>query len=76
MYDTYFTPSNKNPYLGDWNVYNTQNQPTQSINLNRFLHSDYNVLFNNVSQSVLSFKRYGIEYIYGTTGSIIIPSYF
>jgi hypothetical protein len=66
----YFTEANFNPYLGNWDVYNSQVQPTQSINLNRFLHSDYNVLLNNVSQSVISSFRKKIEYIWGTTGSI------
>ena len=66
----YFEEANFNPYLGNWNSYNAQVQPTQSINLNKFLHSDYNVLFNNVSQSVKSLRRKKIEYIWGTTGSI------
>jgi len=71
IYNTYFIPSNYNPYLENWNVYNLQYNSTQSIDLNRFLHSDFNVLLNNVSQSVASINRNKIEYIYGTTGSII-----
>jgi len=66
----YFEVNNKNPYLGDWNVYNSQHDNTESINMQRFLHSDYNVLLNNVSQSVTSRFRNKIEYIYGTTGSL------
>jgi hypothetical protein len=59
-----------NPYDGDWDVYNSQHTISQSINLNTFLHSDWNVLLNNVSQSVTSSIRKHIEYIWGTTGSI------
>jgi len=59
-----------NPYDGDWNVWNLQHTISESINLNSFLHSDWNVLLNNVSQSVTSNIRKRIEYIYGTTGSI------
>jgi len=65
----YFT-DNYNQYLGDWDVYNSQHTISQSINLNSFNHSDWNVLLNNVSKNVTSNKRKGIEYIYGTTGSI------
>jgi hypothetical protein len=59
-----------NPYDGDWDVYNSQHTISQSINMNSFLHSDWNVLLNNVSQSVTSSIRKHIEYIWGTTGSI------
>jgi hypothetical protein len=48
---------NYNPYLGDWNVWNLQHPVTQSINQNSFLHSDWNVLLNNVSKSVQSIYR-------------------
>jgi len=65
----YFT-DNYNQYLGDWDVYNSQRTISQSINLNSFNHSDWNVLLNNVSKNVTSNKRKGIQYIYGTTGSI------
>jgi hypothetical protein len=41
---------------------------------NAFQHSDWNVLLNNVSSSVLSSTRKDIEYIYGTTGSITYPA--
>jgi hypothetical protein len=59
-----------NPYDSDWAVYNSQAPTSASINLNTFLHSDWNVLLNNVSQSVTSSFRKEIEYIYGTTGSL------
>jgi len=67
----YFT-DNYNPYLGDWSVYNAQHNPTQSINTNTFAHSDWNVLLNNVSSSILSNIRKKIEYTgnYLPTGSL------
>ena len=61
---------NYNPYLGNWDVWNAQHTISESINLNTFLHSDWNVLLNNVSHSVTSSVRKDIQYIYGTTGSI------
>ena len=61
---------NNNSYLDDWDVYNLQHTISQSIDMNSFLHSDWNVLLNNVSKSVESNIRKNIEYIYGTTGSI------
>jgi hypothetical protein len=65
----YFVDNN-NPYIGDWDVYNSQHNITQSINQNTFNHSDWNVLLNNVSKSVESNVRKHIEYVWGTTGSI------
>jgi hypothetical protein len=59
-----------NPYDGDWDVYNAQAPASASINLNTFIHSDWNVLLNNVSASVTSSIRKDIEYFYGTTGSL------
>jgi hypothetical protein len=69
----YFT-DNYNPYLGNWNVWNAQHPPTQSIDQNTFLHSDWNVLLNNISKSVQSNVRQNIEYVWGTTGSILKPA--
>lgn len=66
----YFISGNLNPYLKNWDVYNNQNNISESINLDKFLHSEYNVLLNNVSQSITSNTRKKIEYIYGTTGSL------
>jgi hypothetical protein len=60
----------ENPYLGDWSVYNSQRSIYESININTFLHSDFNVLLNNVSRSVDSIFRQKVEPIYGTTSSI------
>ena len=66
---------NNNPYLlGNTASYNAWHSPEQQINYNTFLHSDFNVLLNNVSSSVLSSTRRDIEYIYGTTRSITYPA--
>jgi hypothetical protein len=58
---SYFESSSINPYLF----------PTSSINTNNFNHSDFNVLLNNVSQSLISRTRQDIEFIPGTTRSIL-----
>ena len=63
----YFVSGNFNPYL----------LPTSSLNggdLYRFSHTDFNVTLNNVSRSLVSSNRQDIEYIFGTTGSILSPS--
>jgi hypothetical protein len=73
IYNSYFVPNNFNPYLGDWDVYNSQNTIEDSISLNRFNHSEYNVLLNNVSSSLISKPRRLYEPIYGTTSSILSP---
>ena len=62
----YFT-DNYNPYLTTtsasiWAVWNSQHSTTQSIDINSFLHSDWNVLLNNVSSSIQSRTRKHIEY--------------
>ena len=60
LYNTYFIPTNFNPYL----------QLTSSNNTNTFNHSDFNVMFNNVSSSLTSLTRRNIEYKIGNTGSL------
>ena len=63
---SYFVSGNINPYL----------QPTSSLSsgdLYIFNHSDYNVMLNNVSKSLTSRTRQNIEYIFGTTQSILSP---
>ena len=63
LYNKYFIPTNFNPYL----------QPTASFtptDTNNFIHSDFNVLLNNVSSSVTSLTRKNLEYKFGTTGSL------
>ncbi len=61
LYDTYFIPSNENPYLVGIDIWNSQHNITESISLEKFALSDYNVLFNNVSSSVTSSTRKIIE---------------
>ena len=61
LYDTYFIPSNENPYLVGIDVWNSQHDADEQINLNQFALSDYNVLLNNVSSSVTSSIRKTIE---------------
>ena len=73
IYNSYFIPANFNPYLGDWDVYNSQNTIEDSLSLNRFNHSEYNVLLNNVSSSLISDYRKLYEPIYGTTSSLLTP---
>jgi hypothetical protein len=58
---------NFNPYL------NSTASLTNSIYA--FEHSEFNILLNNVSASRLSNTRQDIEYIFGTTGSILTPAY-
>lgn len=56
---SYFASGNFNPYL----------QPTASLtvsDINLFNHSDYAVMLNNVSGSLVSKNRQLIEYVYGT----------
>lgn len=71
----YFEETNYNPYLEghpntNWILYNVKHPINERINLGTFLHSDYNVLFNNVSENVTSQFRKKIEYIWGTTNNI------
>ena len=73
IYNSYFIPANFNPYLGDWDVYNSQNTIEDSLSLNRFNHSEYNVLLNNVTSSLISDYRKLYEPIYGTTSSLLTP---
>lgn len=61
LYDTYFIPSNENPYLVGIDIWNSQHDISESISLEKFALSDYNVLFNNVSSSVTSSIRKILE---------------
>jgi hypothetical protein len=61
IYDTYFIPNNENPYLVGIDIWNSQYDVTESISLEKFALSDYNVLLNNVSNSVTSSIRKIIE---------------
>jgi hypothetical protein len=71
----YFESSSINPYLiGSTGSWNAQHTVSESANLNKFLHSDFNVLFNNVSSSLISSTRQDIQYVFGTTQSILSPA--
>jgi hypothetical protein len=59
-----FENSNPNPYL----------HPTNSINVNEFNHTDFNVTLNNVSSSVLSNSRKKLEKIYVTSNNNVFLS--
>jgi hypothetical protein len=74
IYNSYFEPANFNPYLlGDTGSYNSRNTIEDHISLNRFNHSEYNVLLNNVSSSLISKPRRLYEPVYGTTSSVLSP---
>jgi hypothetical protein len=75
-YDGNITGSNID-YKNQWTEYNFNPYllPTSSLNapnINIFNHSDYNVLLNNVSQSILSLNRKLLQPIY--TGSGLYPT--
>jgi len=64
LYNKYFIPSNYNPYL----------QPSSSFtptDTNNFIHSDFNILLNNVSSSITSLTRKNLEYKFENTGSLL-----
>jgi hypothetical protein len=69
IYNDYFVPSNFNPYLGDLSLYNSGKSIYQQISSNTFIHSDFNILQNNVSQSLYSSARKTLE-ISGSSGYI------
>jgi len=72
---SYYEDSNPNPYvLGTTASWNAQHTVSESANYNKFLHSDFNVLLNNVTNSLISNNRQEIEYIFGTTQSILSPT--
>jgi hypothetical protein len=70
----YFVSGNINPYLSNIAVWNAQHPISESIDLNKFAHSDYNVMLNNVSKSLTSRIREDIQFIPGTTQSILSPA--
>jgi hypothetical protein len=61
IYDDYFVAAGYNPYLQDINVYNNGKSVYQQANTNNFLHSDFNILQNNVSRSLASTPRKKLE---------------
>ena len=72
---SYYENSNPNPYvLGTTASWNAQHTVSESANYNKFLHSDFNVLLNNVTNSLISTNRQDIQFIYSTTQSILSPA--
>ena len=59
-----FENSNPNPYL----------HPTNSIDVNQFNHTDFNVTLNNISSSVTSNSRKKLEKIYITSNNNVFLS--
>jgi hypothetical protein len=72
--NNYFTTGNFNPYLSDLVPYNNNKSPYQQANTNNFLHSDFNILQNNVSRSLTSTSRQKLE-ISGSSGILGSGSY-
>jgi hypothetical protein len=70
----YFITGNFNPYLYDLSVYNANKSPYQQADTNNFLHSDFNVIQNNVSRSLDSISRQKLE-ISGSSGILGKGSY-
>jgi hypothetical protein len=68
-YNNYFIPNNYNPYLYDTSSYNLGKTAQQRIDYSGFIHSDFNVLLNNISHSIASNTRKTLE-ISGSTGYI------
>jgi hypothetical protein len=60
----YFSESNPNPYL----------YPSRSFSLNKFNHSDFNVMLNNVTGSRTSISRYKTENIYNAINSKVFST--
>ena len=77
-YDGVFTGSYINTYQyfesGTFNPYLFPTSSLTAADIYYFQHTDFNVMLNNVSSSVVSRTRKDIEYIYGTTGSILTPA--
>jgi hypothetical protein len=57
-------------FVDNFNPYLSLTASLTPSNKNEFIHSDWNVMLNNVSKSVVSNVRKKIEYNWGTTGSI------
>jgi hypothetical protein len=60
----YFENSNPNPYL----------HPSRSFSLNKFNHSDFNVMLNNITGSRTSVSRYKVENIYNAVNTKIFTT--
>jgi hypothetical protein len=59
----YFVSGNSNPYL-----FLSSSLTANDINV--FNHTEFNIMLNNVSESLISNNRQDIEYIFGTTQQI------
>jgi hypothetical protein len=59
-----FENSNPNPYL----------HPTESVNIDQFNHTDFNVILNNISSSVVSNSRQKLEKIYTISNNYVFSS--
>jgi len=69
IYNNYFTPNNYNPYLYNTSSYNLGKSTYQQVDYSEFIHSDFNILLNNISHSIASSTRKTLE-ISGSTGYI------
>ena len=58
---SYFDDEHINPYL----------HPTESIDINKFNHTDFNITLNNVSSSIISSVRKKVEPLYTTINNIV-----
>jgi hypothetical protein len=74
IYDNYFIPNNFNPYLYNTSSYNTGLPPELQVDYSEFIHSDFNVLLNNITRSIESPSRLKLE-ISGSTGILGSGSY-
>jgi hypothetical protein len=68
-YYNYFIPNNYNPYLYNTSSYNLGKSIYQQVDYSDFIHSDFNILLNNISHSIASKIRKTLE-ISGSTGYI------
>jgi hypothetical protein len=74
-YNDIFNETNFNPYL-DYNIASwNASYPSNSININSFVHSEFNILLNNVSSSRLSTNRKLVEAIYTMNSPLRLAGY-
>jgi hypothetical protein len=77
-YDGVFSGSYINTYQyfesGTFNPYLFPTASLTAADLYNFKHTDFNVMLNNVSNSLVSRTRKDIEYIYGTSQIILSPA--
>ena len=73
IYDDYFTLGQFNPWAYDTGSYNAGKSIYQQADYNGFIHSDFNILLNNVSGSRPSLNRRLLE-VSGSTGYVGLGS--